>query len=60
MSCHLSVEQIRSFKEYGYLAIDSLLDEADLKPLHVEYALLLDRLTADLYARGITYSPWIP
>ena len=25
MSCHLSVEQIRSFKENGYLAIDSLL-----------------------------------
>jgi hypothetical protein len=52
MSHHLARDQIRSFEENGYLAIEGLLLEADLAPLEEEYGQLLDGVAADLYARG--------
>jgi hypothetical protein len=56
MTHHLAPEQIQSFEENGYLAIDGLLVEADLAPLEQEYSQLLDRLAAELYAGGIISS----
>ena len=56
MSHHLAPEQIRSFEENGFLAMDGLLVEADLAPLEEEYARLLDRVAADLFAGGIISS----
>ena len=52
MSRHLTSEQIRSFEENGFLAVDGLLGEADLASLEQEYAQLLDRMAADLHSCG--------
>jgi hypothetical protein len=56
MSHHLASEQIRSFEENGFLAIDGLLGETDLASLEEEYAQLLNRVAADLHAGGIITS----
>ena len=48
----LSSEQIQSFAQNGFLAIDQLLDEQDLVALEQEYAAIMDRLAAELLASG--------
>ncbi len=48
----LSAAQRASFEELGFLAVDELLDDADLAPLETEYTALLDRVAADLVAQG--------
>lgn len=48
----LSDDQLRSFEEDGYLALDELLDDDDLKPIEEEYAALLDGVAASLHAAG--------
>ncbi|MCP4997715.1 MAG: phytanoyl-CoA dioxygenase family protein [Hyphomicrobiales bacterium] len=48
----LNATQRASFEENGFLAIEELLDDADLAPLEAEYEALLGRIAADLYAQG--------
>ena len=48
----LSDAQRSSFEKNGFLAIDRLLDEGDLRPLEQEYARLLDDLARQLHAEG--------
>lgn len=48
----LSDEQLSSYEENGFLAIERLLDESDLRPLEDEYDRLLDRQARRLYSRG--------
>lgn len=48
----LSAAQRARFEDQGFLAVEELLDEADLAPLEAEYATLLDRVAAGLVARG--------
>lgn len=52
MSHHLSDEQIRSFRENGFLALESFLGEEDLTPVEREYDLLLDQVARSLFAAG--------
>jgi len=48
----LSADQLRQFEEDGFLAIESLIDEADLEPIAEEYAGLLDGLANELHRAG--------
>lgn len=48
----LSDQQIAFFDENGFLAVESLLDEDDLRPLEQEYDLLLDRTALGLHRNG--------
>ena len=48
----VSAAQRAAFEEQGFLAVDELLDDADLAPLEAEYAALLDRVAAQLVASG--------
>lgn len=52
----LSDAQRAAFEEDGFLAIDTLLDDADLAPLEAEYEALLDRVARRLHADGIISS----
>ncbi|MEX3007379.1 phytanoyl-CoA dioxygenase family protein [Hoeflea sp. TYP-13] len=44
--------QLAAFEQDGFLAIEKLLDDADLAPLEAEYDALLDRVAGELYANG--------
>jgi len=48
----LSDEQRSSFEENGFLAVDRLLDDSDLRPLEEEYDSLLDRVARRLHDDG--------
>ena len=48
----LSDEQRSSFETNGYLVIDRLLDDDDLRPLELEYEQLLNQVTRQLYDTG--------
>ncbi len=48
----LSDEQLSSFEENGFVAIERLLDEADLRPLEEEYDRLLDGVARLLHSGG--------
>ncbi|MEM5582255.1 phytanoyl-CoA dioxygenase family protein [Roseibium sp. AS2] len=48
----LTEDQLRSFEEDGFLAIDNLLPADDLSEIEEEYALLLDRTAEFLRAQG--------
>ncbi len=50
--CRLSAAQMSSFEENGFLAIDRLLGEEDLRPLEEEYERLLDRILRQQQAAG--------
>lgn len=54
----LADDQYAAFEENGFLAIDGVLDDADLAPLEAEYATLLDRIAIDLCACGQIPSPF--
>ena len=47
----LSAEQLKSFEDDGFLAIENLINPEDLRPVEDEYAALLDDLAEDLFAR---------
>lgn len=44
--------QISSFEKNGFLAIDRLLDDEDLRPIEEEYAALLDQVAIKLHLAG--------
>ncbi len=48
----LSDEQRASFETNGYLVIDHLLDDEDLRPLELEYEQLLDQTAHQLHNEG--------
>ena len=48
----LDEAELASFEENGFLAIETLLDDEELRPLEDEYADLLDRLAAKLHSDG--------
>ena len=48
----LSDEQLATFARDGYLVVEAVLDDEDLKPLQFEYAELLDRMARELHAQG--------
>ncbi len=48
----LSAQQIASFEENGFLAIDTLVPPEDLKDIEEEYDAALDALASDLFRRG--------
>ena len=56
----LSNEQRTSFEENGFLAIDELLDDADLSPLEAEYTALLERVATALHDAGEISSTSVP
>ena len=49
----LSADQLASFEQNGFLAIDSLVDPADLAEIEREYAALLNGLAVKLHAEGL-------
>lgn len=53
MAHHLSFDQIETFNEDGFLAVESLLDDDDLVPLEQEYAEVLDEVSLPLNRGGI-------
>jgi hypothetical protein len=48
----LSDRQLESFRRDGFLVVEDVLDDGDLKPLELEYAALLDEIANRLYAKG--------
>ena len=48
----LTREQLSSYEENGFIAIESLLDDSDLLPLEDEYDCLLDDLAQRLHCQG--------
>ena len=50
MARHLSSEQIDTFNEDGFLAVENLLDDEDLVPLEQEYAKVLDEVSRRLFS----------
>jgi len=48
----LDAAELASFENNGFLAIETLLDDEELRPIEVEYAGLLDRLAAGLHQVG--------
>lgn len=48
----LSVDQLTSFEENGFMAIESLIDPDDLSEIEDEYSALLDDLADRLFAKG--------
>lgn len=55
----LTTEQIARMQHEGYVVVEDLLDpERDLKPIIDEYAGVLDRFAADLFAAGRTASTY--
>ncbi len=54
----LSKEQIASFEDNGFLAIESLIDPRDLDEIETEYAELLDGLAEWLFAEGEISDPY--
>jgi len=48
----LSAAQLASFEEHGFLRLDRLLDEDDLRPLEDEYARLLGDVAGRLHREG--------
>ena len=48
----LTPEQLKSFEQNGFLAIDSLVPPEDLKEIEQEYEDLLDRLASKFVAQG--------
>jgi len=50
--CVLSAEQLTSFEENGFLAIESLIDPNDLREIEDEYAALLGELSGRLFSEG--------
>lgn len=50
--CVLSAEQLTSFEENGFLAIESLIDPNDLQEIEDEYAALLGDLSGRLFSQG--------
>ena len=57
-SNRLSDAQLGAFAENGFLAIDQLLDEDDLRPIEAEYAALLDRVATELHLAGDLPEPF--
>ena len=58
MAHHLSFDQIETFNEDGFLAVESLLDDDDLVPLEQEYAEVLDEVSLRLFSDGAISSPY--
>ena len=48
----LTQEQIQSFEENGFLAIETLLEPSDLNEIEQEYDALLDKVAHELFAEG--------
>ena len=48
----LTEQQLTAFERDGFLAIDRLVDPADLQEIEAEYEQLLDRLADELFAQG--------
>ena len=48
----LTDAQRSSFETNGFLAIDHLLEDVDLRPLEEEYDQLLDRIACQLHVAG--------
>ncbi len=48
----LSDAQLKSFEENGFLAIDQLLDDEDLKAIEKEYGVLLGKVAKELFQSG--------
>ncbi len=51
-SFHLSQAQLDSLEENGFLAIETLLDDDDLRPIEEEYDALLDKVAQELFKAG--------
>ena len=49
---HLTESQITSFHENGYLRLENVLDESDLRPVIDEYSALIDGRAHRLYDEG--------
>lgn len=59
MAGSLSAEQLETFDREGYLVLRGILDKAtDLDPIITEFAGVLDRLAAELYAAGLISSAY--
>ncbi len=52
MTIGLSSDQRTAFERDGFLAIDAVLDDADLRPLEEEYEAVLAAAAAELYDAG--------
>ena len=48
----LNDEQLQQFESDGFLVVENVLDDADLRPLEIEYAEFLDQKCRDLHAAG--------
>ena len=49
----LSEQQVAQFHRDGYLIVEDLFDPvADIDPIIEEYKVVLDKLAAELYAKG--------
>ena len=48
----LSQQQIRQFRDQGYLVVEDVVDDGTLAAIRTEYASLMDRLFAQWHAQG--------
>ena len=48
----LTETQVQRFQDEGYLVVEHVLDEATIEAVRVEYAALLDAVSAQLFAEG--------
>ena len=49
----LSIDQINRFEEDGYLIVPDCLTEDELAAIEIEYREIVERVTADMVARGL-------
>ena len=52
MSQGLAEAQIELFEEQGYLIVEGVLTEADIRPVRAEYEAILNRVVPQLVAAG--------
>ena len=48
----LSERQLEAFRRDGFLVVEDVLDDGDLRPLELEYAALLEEIANRLYTEG--------
>ena len=48
----LNQTQLEAFRRDGFLVVEGVLDDDDLRPLELEYEALLDEIANRLYAQG--------
>lgn len=49
----LTATQIETFHHEGYLAVEGVLDSADLDVLIADFDVLVDEVAQDLYREGV-------